>query len=97
MSVRITIFYLVFSLFFTLSSCNENKPKEPYPEKITQISSELAAQINSKIREEAAVEIVDDLELSLWAADTLVNDPVAISIDERWTDLLYPCKTIGAF
>ena len=83
MSFRITNFYLVLSLIFTLSSCSENKPKEPYPEKITQISPELAAELNSKIREEVAVEIADDLELFLWAADTLVNDPVAISIDEN--------------
>lgn len=53
-----------------------------YPQKMTRISSELASSLATKIRGEVAAEIDDGLELSLWAADTLVNDPIAISVAE---------------
>ena len=77
-----TVFcFLAFSIFSQYSCKKEIK--ESYPNKIIQISSDLATDLASKIRQKVGFEIADDLELSLWAADTLVNDPVAISIDEK--------------
>ena len=36
-----------------------------------------------EIMDQVSLNIADDLELTLWASDTLVNDPIAISIDEK--------------
>jgi len=70
----------LFVFLFSLHSCNKEE-KQSYPRNGIQISSDLAADLASKIRQEVAIELAADLELSLWAADTLVNDPVAIIID----------------
>ncbi|MEM8526491.1 MAG: HEAT repeat domain-containing protein [Bacteroidota bacterium] len=72
---------LLFSLSLLLS-CQEKKAKEleaTKPEIIT-LEPERAATLAQKIRKEVAAELADGLELSLWASDTLVHDPVSISI-----------------
>ena len=51
--------------------------------KITQIDPEYALATAQQIREEAVVNIADGLELSLWASDTLLADPIAMDIDEQ--------------
>ncbi len=56
--------------------------KVVYPEKSFQINSEDARDLSEKIRQSTNVTLASELELSLWAADTLVRDPIAISIDE---------------
>ncbi len=84
MSLRNKAIYFLSSLLliflFFLYSCS-NEEKLSYPLTVIQISSHLANDLAAKIRQEVAVELADGLELSLWAADTLVNDPVAISVD----------------
>ncbi|MEM0994079.1 MAG: HEAT repeat domain-containing protein, partial [Bacteroidota bacterium] len=47
---------------------------------VISLSADRAASLAEKISKEVAVELADGLELSLWASDTLVNDPIAISI-----------------
>lgn len=54
-----------------------------YPKKIILLDKSRAAELAQKIRKEVAVELADGLELSLWASDTLVADPIAISIDAQ--------------
>ncbi len=54
-----------------------------YPVTIRQIPSRLAQKLAKDIRSEVAVEVDEGLELSLWAADTLAADPVAVTIDEQ--------------
>ena len=68
-----------------LFSCTHTPPEEApnYPLKVTRISDDLATNLSSKIRQEVAAEVADGLELTLWAADTLVNDPIAISVDDE--------------
>lgn len=44
------------------------------------IDPAVAAAEAAKIRKEANVELADDFELSLWAADSLIQDPIAISV-----------------
>lgn len=76
-------FTLLLFLSFISFSCTNEKEDSGASQKVTQISSSLASNLSSKIRKEVAAEIVDGLELSLWASDTLVNDPIAISIDDH--------------
>jgi len=65
-----------------LQGCQE--PIEPlYPQRVIRVPPGQAAELAGKIRQEAAVEVADGLELALWASDTLVTDPVAISIDSK--------------
>ena len=51
-----------------------------YEAKSISVDPEIAASEAAKIRKEANVEIADGLELSLWAADSIVQDPIAISV-----------------
>ncbi|MFT5386669.1 MAG: quinoprotein glucose dehydrogenase, partial [Saprospiraceae bacterium] len=75
----------LFLFTLTFSSCKKEDQETStlYPKKSTQISATLASDMATKIRKEVNAEIADGLELSLWASDTLVSDPVAISIDEN--------------
>jgi len=60
-------------------------PKVNSPENnFTTVRSILAenAKANAlEIRENVAVQVADGMELSLWASDSLIHDPIAISID----------------
>ena len=51
-----------------------------YERRSVELNPESAATLAQKIRTEANVELDGDLELSLWASDSLVTDPIAISV-----------------
>ncbi|WP_420459148.1 HEAT repeat domain-containing protein [Neolewinella sp.] len=68
-------------LLCTCGPAPEETPAEPrYPDRSITLASDRAATLAEKIRAEANVEVDDGLELSLWASDTLVTDPIAISV-----------------
>ncbi|TDI67212.1 MAG: c-type cytochrome [Bacteroidetes bacterium] len=74
---------IIVSLFiFLLVTCKQ-KIEQIYPSRSIEISSGYAQNIANHIRNEVSLDIANDFELSLWAADTLVNDPIAISIDDH--------------
>jgi len=54
-----------------------------FPHSVVKINDELAAQLARNIEAEVSVELKEDLNLKLWAADTIVKDPIAISIDNK--------------
>ena len=62
--------------------CKE-KIEPLYEAQAVEISSEYARSLADEINKSVSVTVHEDLELSLWASDTLVNDPIAISIDEH--------------
>jgi putative heme-binding domain-containing protein len=73
--------FLALLLLTCLCTCGrapviENK----YEAKSIALNPEVAAAEAVKIRKEANVEVADGLELSLWAADSIVQDPIAISV-----------------
>jgi len=72
---------LLISLFLILS-CQEKQTNETDTTKpeVISLTPERASTLAQKIRKEVAAELADGLELSLWASDTLVHDPVSISI-----------------
>lgn len=72
------ICWFVLLLFF---SC---KPKieQLYPSRAIEITPEFASNLANDISQQVSVTVDDNLKLSLWAADTLVTDPIAISVDE---------------
>ena len=82
-SLSISFFILLLSglLFFTCKK--DSAPTQKYPTRIKTFEANQAAELAKKIRAEVSVELANDLELSLWASDSLVNDPIAISIDPQ--------------
>lgn len=77
-----TIRYVLVVLLAGVFSCS-SPPVNLYAPQVLEINSQLAKEIAENLREAAAVEVADGLDLSLWATDTLIKDPVAISIDEK--------------
>ncbi|MCU0394007.1 MAG: heme-binding protein, partial [Thermoflexibacter sp.] len=84
------ILFLCLGIFYL--SCNnqasnqkDTETKVGYTTKIVELTGELAAELSHKIKQEANVELADSLDLVLWASDTLVQDPIAISIDTDGT------------
>ena len=68
-------------LLCTCGPAPEETPAEPrYPDRSVTLDADRAATLAEKIRAEANVQVDDGLELSLWASDTLVTDPIAISV-----------------
>ncbi len=54
-----------------------------YPEKVVEIDPQFAENLAQEIQDKVSVTVAEGLQLSLWASDTLVNDPIAISIDDH--------------
>lgn len=74
---------LLVSMLF-VDSCKVDNPVAElisYPDELISLDPAKAASIAKSIREEVAVKLADGLILTLWASDTLVQDPVAISVD----------------
>ncbi|MEO1628824.1 MAG: PVC-type heme-binding CxxCH protein, partial [Bacteroidota bacterium] len=63
--------------------CHQSTVLPPlhYPLKVTQLSASLASKLAGEIEATSSISVADGLEVKLWAADTLVNDPIAISMD----------------
>ncbi len=65
-----------------LFTCKQ-KVEQIYPSKSIEINSDYAQTLADDIQYEVSLNIADGFELSLWAADTLIDDPIAISIDDH--------------
>ncbi len=81
-SLLLVITTILFS-FYCCNSAQKETEKLVYPEKIIKINPSKAAELAEKIKQEVAVKVAEGLELSLWASDSLVTDPIAISMDDR--------------
>ena len=78
-----SFFSLALSLFCLalLPHCIPSHAEVEEPSS-TQLDPDYAAQLARTIREEVAAEVGAGLTLSLWAADTLLADPIALTMDE---------------
>ena len=70
----------VSAFAFVLFSCDPEIPIEQ-PLVVKEDMATVDERIKS-IRESTAAEVIDGLELSLWATDSLAPDPIAMSIDD---------------
>lgn len=69
--------FLFIALIFGVVSCSKEKP---IPEVITL--TDIEAQTDAEnIRESVSAQLYDGLELSLWASETMLGDPIAIHMD----------------
>lgn len=84
--------YVFTSLFIMLlgNGCQDSgesirpissEVRENYPNRVITVSESHAKTRAAEFREEIAVEVHEGLVFSLWASDSLIADPVAISID----------------
>jgi len=82
-----SLLILLATTLFVGYSCknttSQTAEKLVYPEKIIKIDPSKAAELAEKIKQEVAIKVAEGLELSLWASDSLVTDPIAISMDDR--------------
>ncbi|MFK7936680.1 MAG: heme-binding protein [Saprospiraceae bacterium] len=67
-------------IFFNCQRQTTAPAEEGYPLKTRVLDPAKAADLASKIEKEVNLTVDDDLELKLWASDSLVHDPIAISI-----------------
>ena len=74
--------YIVWCLLPLLFACKQ-KIEQIYPNRSIEISSEFSQTSANQVQHEVSLNIADDFELTLWAGDTLINDPIAISIDDH--------------
>ena len=74
----LTILLIVLFIFSCKNKSAESGQK--YPTKILQLDPAKAVDLAQKIREDASVELADGLDLSVWASDSLISDPIAISV-----------------
>jgi quinoprotein glucose dehydrogenase len=78
-------FYLVTLLpVMVFSSCGQDQKNEQKPVdlRIKQMDPELAAQMARDIEGLVNPDLAEGLTLSLWGVDSLVADPISISIDD---------------
>ena len=69
-------------LLIHLLSCKQ-EPAAIAEIKTLRLEPAKAAEIAGKIRESSPARTADGLELSLWASDSLLADPIAISVDPQ--------------
>ncbi|MDX1640434.1 MAG: HEAT repeat domain-containing protein [Balneolaceae bacterium] len=87
-------FLVIVSLFFFaayLSSCsNEDDNTEPvsFEPQVIRIESDQAASEAQEVTENIQAEPAEGLELSLWASNKLLGDPIAIHMDDQGRALI---------
>ena len=74
---------LILPVLMLLTFGCQQKIEQIYPSKIVEIETEYAQNVALQIQDQVSLTIADGFELDLWASDTLVNDPIAISIDDQ--------------
>ena len=83
-SMKFRILFSIILLISILVACSDstgNRVSYPFVEKV--LNPVKAKSIAQQMRAETTVEIVSDMELTLWASDSLITDPIAISIDPQ--------------
>ena len=67
-----------------LTTCQEEQtPSINFESKVIQLAQKSAQKAAVEIRKAVALEVHEDFEVSLWASDSLLADPIAISIDPQ--------------
>lgn len=73
LAIMLSVIWLVHS------GCTRNH----YDEGIRSVTDEEAEQFENKLRDELSINTEDDLEISLWASEKLLGDPVGIKFDNE--------------
>lgn len=73
----VPVFLITISI--NLAGCTRHQP-EP---KIINLTEQEAAEQAQKIREKIAPELADGFDLSLWASEKLLEDPIGLDVDNQ--------------
>lgn len=86
-SVQLTnpLLLLVFIFFLISFAACQEPPPDP---EITTLGDEEAAQIAEEIEENVSVTLPEGLEISLWASENLVANPIALDMDDQGRALI---------
>lgn len=79
---RNTLILLALLLGLTMCKTSE-EPQQPVTLEIKTLEPPEAASIAQKINDESTAQVAEGLELSLWASDSLLADPIALRIDQQ--------------
>ena len=71
---------LFTALFCTCAPAPQKEATATYERRVIELDPTAAADFSKKLQAESNVQLDGDLELSLWASDSLVTDPIAISV-----------------
>jgi putative membrane-bound dehydrogenase-like protein len=82
---RVVLGVLLVLPYALLSGSQAPSVEPPAIEKLVRLTAADAARIAKETRQKVSVEMPPGLELSLWASEQLVTDPVAIDLDDRGT------------
>ncbi|MEM1123410.1 MAG: HEAT repeat domain-containing protein, partial [Bacteroidota bacterium] len=74
---------ILVSTFYFCKSTDQPSESLVYPDKVLQLDAQKAAELSEQIKKEVSIKVAEGLELDLWASDSLVTDPIAISMDDQ--------------
>lgn len=66
-----------------LAACQTEQVREPPDIPVTRLEPAEATRLARAARDEVAAHVADGLELSLWAPEPLLIDPVALAVDDQ--------------
>ncbi|MEO6527394.1 MAG: HEAT repeat domain-containing protein [Gemmatimonadaceae bacterium] len=59
------------------------EPVQPFTPMVVRFSADSAAKLSKAGREAVTAQVASGMELSLWAPETMIADPIGIAFDER--------------
>ncbi|NRB50144.1 MAG: HEAT repeat domain-containing protein [Saprospiraceae bacterium] len=74
---------ILIVLLLGLTMCKTSEEPQPVTLEIRTLEPPEAQALAQKINDEATAKVADGLELSLWASDSLLADPIALRIDQQ--------------
>jgi putative membrane-bound dehydrogenase-like protein len=85
---RPSVIVTIFGLLACQSAPAPRPSPRPVPDvqlqgKVVQLSAAEATAAAGEIRSGVSAEIASDLELTLWASERLLEDPIALTVDDR--------------
>ena len=73
--------FLYSSVIFSLASCIKQSKDDTY--KIILVDQTKVSQTAKAIKDKQPIKIIPGLKIDLWASDSLLQDPVAIAVDDK--------------
>jgi quinoprotein glucose dehydrogenase len=77
-----SLFLSGLALLILLNACQQT-PKPLFETKITALDPIEATKVRNEIEETVSPQVIEGLSLRLWASDSLVADPIALSMDNQ--------------
>ena len=73
--------FLYSSVIFSIAACSKQSKDDTY--KIILVDQTKVSQTAQAIKDKQPIKIIPGLKIDLWASDSLLQDPVAIAVDDK--------------